>query len=532
MKSKKNRPSQKGPPKIEEPLASPIRDSARERETLMIYVILLVAFVLRSIHLDIKPPHFDEGINGHFVARMWTDGFYKYDPTNFHGPLYFYILQLSELVLGWGLPSYRFVTGLLSVAIVGIVAAHRAFIGRAAVWAAALVAISPAFVFYSRYAIHESLFILSQAAFSYGALVWMRERSVKSMWWMGLAIVGLVTTKETFFIYIGTWLIAVWVVNLFEKFWPAIATRYRIIDRPAPLPSQHVVIVVFVSAFLILAFFTGFFMRPQGAADMISALKVWTNTGTGKTGHEKPFIYYLKLMVDYEWPFLISLAATPFVFFQVSKPARILILVAFGSWLAYSLIPYKTPWLILSYLWALAFCFGHLMRGTLAIFRRYQALRYIVLAALAVGLAHSTKEMFRLNFRDYADPKEKYVYVQTSLEFKRAIEVLGLLVKERPEARNFNIAIVNKDPWPLPYVLLPYPNTAWAQAGTADLSNSQVVLGDAVDRETIISKLRGEYFVLPFRIRDAYQEGQAYFRRDDFKTIVSPETEVVHGGGK
>lgn len=526
MKSKKNRP-----PTSPDLDASPTRDIARERETWVIYVVLLIAFMVRSISLDIKPPHFDEGINGHFVSRMWSDGFYRYDPTNFHGPLYFYILQLAELVFGWGIVSYRFVTGLLSVAVVAVVAAHREFVGRAALWAAALVAVSPAFVFYSRYAIHESLFILSQVAFSYGALSWMRDRSVKSMWWIAMGLVGLITTKETFFIFVGTWLIAVGMTNVFEKQWPAVATRYRE-TRNGSLAAHHVVLVVFVSVFLVLALFTGFFMRPQGAIDMISALKVWTKTGTGATGHEKPPIYYLQLMRDYEWPFLISLLATPIVFFQVSKPARILVLVAFGSWLAYTIIPYKTPWLVLCYLWALAFCFGHLMRGSLAIFRKHPMLRYGVLAAMIVALGHSIQTTYRINFVTYADPKEKYVYVQTSHEFKHAIETLNRLVAERPEARNFSVFVLNKDPWPLPYVLLPFPNLAWGQASAVDLANAQVVLGDGVDREVIVSKLKGSYFVLPFKIRDAYQDGQAFLRQEDFKSVLPPETEVVQGGLK
>src|SRR5262245_7634021 len=55
-------------------------------------LILIVAAVLRLVWLDVKPAHFDEGVNGYFVDRMTRDGFYQYDPTNFHGPLHFYIL--------------------------------------------------------------------------------------------------------------------------------------------------------------------------------------------------------------------------------------------------------------------------------------------------------------------------------------------------------------------------------------------------------------------------------------------------------
>ena len=47
-----------------------------------------------------KPPHFDEGINGWFVDQMMKNGFYSYDPTNYHGPLHFYVLFLSQTLFG------------------------------------------------------------------------------------------------------------------------------------------------------------------------------------------------------------------------------------------------------------------------------------------------------------------------------------------------------------------------------------------------------------------------------------------------
>src|SRR5437868_9611827 len=58
--------------------------------------ILALGTFLRFFLLTIKPPHFDEGINGWFVDQMMRTGFYRYDPTNYHGPLHFYILFLSQ----------------------------------------------------------------------------------------------------------------------------------------------------------------------------------------------------------------------------------------------------------------------------------------------------------------------------------------------------------------------------------------------------------------------------------------------------
>src|ERR1051326_7731923 len=69
------------------------------------WIIVALAAFLRFFLLGIKPPHFDEGINGWFVDQLVKTGFYRYDPTNYHGPLHFYVLMLSQTLFGrnlWG----------------------------------------------------------------------------------------------------------------------------------------------------------------------------------------------------------------------------------------------------------------------------------------------------------------------------------------------------------------------------------------------------------------------------------------------
>ena len=65
-----------------------------KRQLLFPVLILLLAALVRFACLDLKPPHFDEGINGWFVDQMTKTGFYAYDPTNYHGPLHFYVFLL------------------------------------------------------------------------------------------------------------------------------------------------------------------------------------------------------------------------------------------------------------------------------------------------------------------------------------------------------------------------------------------------------------------------------------------------------
>src|SRR5215467_5687752 len=96
----------------------------------MFWLILGFATVLRVLFLDIKPPHFDEGINGWFVDQMVKDGFYRYDPTNYHGPLHFYILFVSQALFGRNLYALRMPVVLASIGAVWLAMTYDRVIPR------------------------------------------------------------------------------------------------------------------------------------------------------------------------------------------------------------------------------------------------------------------------------------------------------------------------------------------------------------------------------------------------------------------
>src|SRR5574338_695144 len=53
--------------------------------------ITAIAAFLRFYHLELKPLHHDEGVNGWFLTNLVREGVYKYDPANYHGPTLYYI---------------------------------------------------------------------------------------------------------------------------------------------------------------------------------------------------------------------------------------------------------------------------------------------------------------------------------------------------------------------------------------------------------------------------------------------------------
>jgi uncharacterized protein (TIGR03663 family) len=127
-------------------------------------VVLFVAALLRIVELELKPLHHDEGVNGFFLLGLLRHGSYQYNPSNYHGPtLYYFTLPLAYLADSqhflniWVL---RAVTVAFGMATVWLALSLRRYVGAVGALAcAALIAVSPGMVFFSRYYIHEMLFV-------------------------------------------------------------------------------------------------------------------------------------------------------------------------------------------------------------------------------------------------------------------------------------------------------------------------------------------------------------------------------------
>src|SRR6266550_1937723 len=168
------------------------------------WLIIGLATFLRFFLLGMKPPHFDEGINGLFVDQMVRNGFYKYDPTNYHGPLHFYVLFLSQTLFGRNLWALRLPVVLVSISCVWLTLKFEPFVGRNLSRLAALaMAVSPGFVFYGRYSIHEAWLVLFSMLFILGLLGLWRIGTTNYLWCAGMGLTGMILTKETYIIHLS-----------------------------------------------------------------------------------------------------------------------------------------------------------------------------------------------------------------------------------------------------------------------------------------------------------------------------------------
>src|SRR2546421_1162331 len=354
-------------------------ERAREIDWTPWIIVGLGAF-LRFFLLGIKPPHFDEGINGWFVDQMVKSGFYRYDPTNYHGPLHFYVLLLSQTLFGRNLWALRLPVVLVSISCVWMTLKFEPFVGRTVSRLAALaMAVSPGFVFYGRYSIHEVWLLLFTMLFFYGLFGLWKSGTANFLWCAGMGLTGMILSKETYMLHVACAIIAAGVCYFSTYF-------FKLEDgQRAPQTWNYVdlVVVIGTGAALIVAFYSGFFFHWHGVRDLFQAYRPWFETGSQGHGHEKPWYYWLRLSAHYEIPALAGLPLCIVAWRFKTMAMRYLAIYGVGTLMAYSIVKYKTPWCIISFIWPFLFTFGAIVTTAPM---RFAAVTYRSAALVLFGL--------------------------------------------------------------------------------------------------------------------------------------------------
>ena len=486
-------------------------------------IIGLAAF-LRFFLLGIKPPHFDEGINGWFVDQVIKNGFYRYDPTNYHGPLHFYVLLLSQTLFGRNLWALRLPVVLVSITCVWLMMKFEPFIGRTVSRMAALaMAVSPGFVFYGRYSIHEVWLVLFSIMFILGLLGLRQFGTPNYLWLTGMGLTGMILTKETYVIHVGCALIAIpvlWISNVLD---PPFG------ERRAQQTWDYVDLgMVLVTGIVLLVFFySGTFFHWSGVKGLYQAYGAWFATGHEGHGHEKPWHYWVStLIVRYEWPVLAGLILC--LFYQRFKNVslRYLAIYGVGTLVAYSIIQYKTPWCVISFIWPFLFIFG---AALVIIPLRYRLATYVISATLLCASLGST---IWLNYFHCTTDSEPYVYVQTYNDIYKLTDPLFTLVRRNPVYYELTGHIIRSSAYPLPWMLDDFPQIGYYEKGNLPAKLDAAFLLVEEDRiADVESKLHEAYYTEPMRIR-AYQDlSKVYFNAKVFKDIFPGRRPEFKGKG-
>jgi uncharacterized protein (TIGR03663 family) len=488
--------------------------------------ILILAAVLRLWSLDLKPAHFDEGINGWFVDQMRANGFYRYDPENYHGPVYFYGLFIFLSLFGRNLWALRLPAVLSSIAAVWLALRFDRFFGTVAARFGALsLAVSPAAVFYGRYAIHESWMVISLMLTAWGLLGLWKEGTRRDLGITFAGVTLLFLIKETAVIHLGCFALAAVCLSLWQKLVPS---RPALAFASRQWKGPDLVWCCGLSLLALVFFYSGTFLNWPGVEDFFKAYLKWFHTGTGDGGHVKgeyqigPFgflnYYWLALMVRYEWPALLGLLYAIRLAWPSPSQQRYLAITAIGVLIAYSIVPYKTPWCIISILWPFSLLFGCAIGEGLSLARLRLVTGFLATALLGGSLL----VMLRLNFRHFADPKEPYVYVQTMPEIAVVTEPVLGMAKLDPKNHAMGGQIVLESYYPLPWIFGDFTRIGYyGKEEMPVVLDGDFIVGLSSQQKLVEGRLKEPYLRRRLHLRDSMDECTVWFREGLFKEWFS-----------
>ncbi len=443
----------------------------------MLAVLALLAGGLwRSSHLANRPLHADEAVQAWLTWNLLHGEGYRYDPLDRHGPLIYFGAAGFHTLRGRSADefndvsarSFTLLAGLGTLALIGFAPRLLGGPGSVGPFAVLLLSTETLSTLYQTYFVQEAWL---------AGLVWAfvfllrAPPSTRRTLLLGL-VAGLAqTAKEIAPFY----LLLAWA-----------AVRYGE-SRPAPTTFVPRRLAWFGAAWLlpVLLFYSSFGAHPQGIIDALRTYPLQFQRIAGDA-HHYPWWRTLET--------LGLLSAKPVLWAQLGFLALALIgtglacrrsapsglrstaLFTFGLLLLHSLIPYKTPWLLLTPTIGFALLGGYAL-SHLATRGKLATGAALILAAATI--AHSA-HVGRLALDRYpGDPRNPYFYEQAPRAFQRLPERIEQLRANLN--RPLTIAVVSDEhAWPLPWYLRRQPQVGYIDdIPPTNLADWDVVVWDS-----------------------------------------------------
>lgn len=433
-------------------------------------LIALAALWLRTHDLERRPMHADEANQGVKTGELLESGHYAYDPRDHHGPTLYY----AALPVAWLRGEHRLaslsestlrlvpaVTGTVAVVLLALLAATL-FPGAShrppwtALTAAAILAVAPPAVYYSRYFIQETLLAAFTLAAFFGAARWWRTGALGWAAATGVAIGLMQATKASAPLLLALGGIAA--LPLLRR--NRSATARPLLPRRTPMAAALALGCAGATAAL---FFTSFGTHFSGLIDAVGAYgRAADRFSTGPTGHEKPWWYYLELLtwtrnggLVWHQLALMTLASggTVIGLQSIIGPRRPeqtatgwAALYTLALLAVFSAFAYKTPWHAVHFVPGLAL----LAAIALAAVDRLRTGIWLALPLFLVTLASLYQQTVRVAFQRPADARNPYAYVHSSPD---VLKVATLAATAHAAFPSEPIRVISDEYWPLPWYL-------------------------------------------------------------------------------
>jgi len=461
--------------------------------SLLVLAAAAVAIGFRLPRLKQRPMHCDEAVHAIKFGELLEDGSYGYDPSEYHGPTLNYLtlipawISRADTITAVNESTLRIVPVFFGVGLVLVVFLLADGLGRQpSAIAAVLTAVSPAFVFYSRYYIQEMLLVcLTFAAVVFG-YTWLRT---KKMGWALAAGVSLGlahATKETFIVFLASALAALLLTIMLQ-------CRRKGGSVSVSVSANQLLALVFAAVAVSLLFYSSFFTNPSGVFDAFRTYATYFTRASGASVHIHPWYYYLKMLIwsrygdgpAWSEAFIVGLAVVGFVV-AFTKQARasfdssLLRFIAIYTLImtaGYSAIPYKTPWCLLSFFQGMV-----ILAGAGAKFltksARGRLPRVFVVLLLTGGFGHLVWQSYLANYRYYADPRSPYVYAHPTEDVLAIDRRMKELALASPAGFALPIQVIcpDDDYWPLPWYFSSFSQVGWYSRIPDDFVGAGVII--------------------------------------------------------
>jgi uncharacterized protein (TIGR03663 family) len=423
--------------------------------------LLLFAVVTRFASLGSRPPHHDEAVHGHFAWELLQHASYRYDPT-YHGPLQFFVLAGLFAVFGTRdavLRSYAAAAG--SGLVLVPLLLRRVVGGRAALAMGLLLAVSPTFAYFSRFARNDVPVALYTAVGL--ALLWAGRGQPKNVLpWAGFFLSLHAVSKETIYVAAVLWAWAACGTAL----WVGWGKSKRVLFSFWQSHKRELGLAVGVFALVCVVMYTVFFSWPQDLLFPVKAVRYWYEQHSiQRVGG--PWYYYLPRLALYEFLLLTCAAAG---FWRRRKrltvAERFLLLWGLGGLATYAYLGEKVPWLLVHQLLPFVPAAGVELAYLLACRRKLLA-KAALAAALAATLWSGAAACYLYPTIELDDPHgELLVYVQTTKREQQLAEEGLALYRRNPQ--RVLAAVEGEGSWPLSWQWKALP-VRWSLPGSEPL---------------------------------------------------------------
>jgi uncharacterized protein (TIGR03663 family) len=468
---------------------------------------LVCALVFRLAGLDRRPMHHDEANQAVKFGMLLETGRYQYDKNDHHGPTLYYASLPAAWVRGQKTlasldeVTVRAVPALFGAGLILLFLPLARPLGRPTVVVAAwLAALSPALTYYSRFYIQESLFVFFALAFVLAAGRYVQRPRTAWALLAGLCAGLAYATKETSLIVIVSAVAGLMVARRTTAGAGAAGT----------ITIGHVMGGLTVAIGVAFVLYSSFLRYPSGLVESVRAFGIYAERGVAGGLQRQPWHFYLGLLAHSSSQGVVWTEGGVLVLALVGLGAATRRTA--GFWLRYvavytaimtavfSLVRYKTTWNLLPFYVGIVLLAGHGAGVVLTeVTRRW--VRVVAAVAVIAVCGHLGVQSWRANDRYPADPRNPYVFVQTSPDFLGLVHRVEGLAAVHPDGPRMLVKVIAGpyEQWPLPWYLRRMSRVGyWPQPDVAGALDAAPVFVVAQGFDGAVGPALGDRYVSEF----------------------------------